>query len=222
MKKEITKIMTIIKAAPQLKSQIFTAIFLFFAGVFCEFSSPLGNTGIFGIITCTSLIYHPIMASSGSSIIQSSASAKKFQTIYPFIIQIPYHIIIFAILSWHRVYLANKPLHNMSADRNYATQCGLIILYSMLIFFSIIFEIISYRFIVIGIICAALSILPIVLSIGYIGSHMPTFLYKLTLTNSITTGLVIIILGSLLSIPAANLFYKYPITAHVMKANNKA
>lgn len=222
MKKEITKIMTIIKAAPQLKSQIFTALLLLASGALCEFSSTLGNAGILGTITCTSVIYQSIMISNGSSIVQTSASAKKFQTIYPFIIQIPYHIIIFAILSWHRIYLASKPLNDMPANRNYAIQCGLIILYSILIFFTIFFEIICSRFLVIGVIFMSLTIVPIVFSTSYIGSHMPTFLYKLTLTNSITTGLVIIILGSLLSIPAANLFYKYPISAHVMKANTKA
>jgi hypothetical protein len=161
------------------------------------------------------------MISSGSSIVQSSASAKKFQTLYPFIVQIPYSIILFALLSWHRVYLASKPLHDISADRNYATQCGLIILYSMLIFFSIIIEIIIRKFFAFGIICISLSLLPIVISISFIGLRMPSLLYKLTLTASIATGFAIVITGSLISILAANLFYKYPISAHIMKVNNR-
>ncbi|MBR4357215.1 MAG: hypothetical protein IKQ00_04750 [Butyrivibrio sp.] len=222
MKKEFKKIITIIKAAPQLKSQFFIALFLFAGGAFCEFSSNLGNTGILGIFACISTIYQSIMQSNGSSMVQSSAAAKKFQTLYPFIIQIPYNIIIFAILSWHRVYLADKPLNNMSATCNYATQCSLIILYSMLIFFSIIFQIISNRFFVIGIIFMSLSIVPIVISISFVGLRMQALLYRITSTNAVIIGYLIIIVGSLLSILLANLLYKYPISAHVMKANNKA
>ncbi|WP_026655271.1 hypothetical protein [Butyrivibrio sp. AE3003] len=222
MKKEITKIMTIIKAAPQLKSQIFIGIFLFVGGVFCEFSSDLGNTGIIGLSTCVCLIYQSIMISSGSSIVQSSASAKKLQTLYPFILQMPFHIIIFALLSWHRVYLSSKPIPDMSADRIYAIQCGLIILYSIAIFIISISEIITRKFFVFGVICICITYAPIILSICFIGIRVPSLLYKLTLTASIAAGFAIVITGSLLSILVANLLYKYPISAHVMKANNKA
>ena len=68
----------------------------------------------------------------------------------------------------------------------------------------------------------SLSIIPIVISISFVGLRMQALLYRITSTNAVIIGYLIIIVGSLLSILLANLLYKYPISAHVMKANNKA
>jgi hypothetical protein len=46
--------------------------------------------------------------------------------------------------------------------------------------------------------------------------------FKINMKSAIAIGFLIMIAGSLLSILVANLLYKYPISAHVMKENNKA
>lgn len=68
----------------------------------------------------------------------------------------------------------------------------------------------------------SLSIVPIVISISFVGLRMQALLYRITSTNAVIIGYLIIVVGSLLSILLANLLYKYPISAHVMKANTKA
>lgn len=72
-------------------------------------------------------------------------------------------------------------------------------------------------------ICAILAIIPFLVIIFNFETNNRLHLHSsLTLTNAVIIGYLIVISGFLLSPLIANQFYNYPISAHVMKANNKA
>ena len=80
MKKEIRKIITIIKAAPNLKANITTYIIMLGLGVLSFVQKNSIETSKLCLIACTSFIHQTIMTASGSGLIQSSSSAKRMQT----------------------------------------------------------------------------------------------------------------------------------------------
>ena len=161
------------------------------------------------------------MVVSGSDIVQSSSAAKKLQTVYPFFILLPAQIIVFTLLSIYRVYLASKPMNDMTQPKNYAVQCEHILIISLVFFVTMICEIIMHKFYVFGIITFVILVVPLIL---YSDSNalISNFFSSITLTDSILSGLLIIIAGSLLAILTANLLYNHPIADQIIKLNNKA
>ena len=221
MKKDIKLMISIIKAAPQMKQKIIGSVLLLFIGILSEILTvSFNNSGGLLLIDAAITYYQCSMLVCGANLVQSSATAKKLQTAYPFFIQIPAYFIIFLIMSIYRAYLANKPLDNIPLSQHYAIQCEHILLISLLFFATMIVEIIIHKFFVLGIIALLCTALPLIL---YANSNalLSNYFYNITLTNAIIAGIFIIIAGSLLSVLVANLLYKYPISAHVMKMNNK-
>ena len=216
MKKEIRKIITIIKTAPHLKFQIIFSVIMLLAGIICEFLI-YNNFAFMVLLTNSVLFFHQsIMTASGSGLAQSSASAKKFQTAFPFYIQIPMYIITFLIISLHRLYIASSPLQDVSSKNNFYPQDG-IFYYSALCFCFLIYEAICYKHIILSSIFLFITLFPIILF-----TFILDIFLKISLTSTIALGFLIIIAGSLLAILAANLLYKYPISAHMMKENTKS
>ena len=221
MKKDIKLMISIIKAAPQMKQKIIGSVLLLFIGILSEILTvSFNNSGGLLLIDAAITYYQCSMLVCGANLVQSSSTAKKLQTTYPFFIQIPAYFIIFLIMSIYRAYLANKPLDNIPLSQNYAIQCEHILLISLVFFATMICEIIIHKFFVLGLIALLCTALPLIL---YANSNalLSNYFYSITLTNAIIAGIFIIIAGSLLSVLIANLLYKYPISAHVMKMNNK-
>ena len=217
MKKEIRILETIIKTAPGLKAQIIFSAILLLVGLLCEFLSS-SNLSCMILITNSGLFfYQSIMTASGSGIAQSSASAKKLQTTYPFYIQIPMYIIIFFIISIHRLYIVSMPLPDVSLEDSYAQHGTLILGFSILCINIMILEILFSKHVILGLIFMLTIFFP-----AYIFANMFDEFFKISMNSAIALGFLIIIAGSLLAILTANLLYKYPISAHMMKENTKS
>lgn len=221
MKKEIKLIISILKAAPQIKQRVFSTLWVIFFGTVSDICSSGYSLGC-GIMIMTGalLFYQCILQVSCTGIAQSSATAKKLQTVFTFYVLIPSNIIIFMLLSAYRVYLAYKPPHNMSLSQNYTLQCESILILSLMFFFTMLSEIILNKFYVIGCAIIVLSVVPLIFWRNF-SIFISPHLTSLTLTTSIIAGFMIIIAGSLLSILMANLLYKYPQSAFLMKAATK-
>ena len=84
-----------------------------------------------------------------------------------------------------------------------------------------VFEIISYKKLVLGLIGLVFSIIPLVICVVSNNKTLDIF-HHISINSAIVAGFLIITAGSLLSILIANLLYKYPVSAHVMKVNNTA
>lgn len=216
MKKEIRKIITIIKAAPNLKANTISSIITLCVGmILLAKQGFLTGTGKILFITCTTFIQQAIMLSSGSGLIQSSSSAKRMQTFYPCIIQFPFSILMYTIIAFHSIYI--------DTTFDISWSCWFIILYSILIAGLEIMPHVNYKYFGFGFICTMLIIIPYAVIICNFEKHNILHLpSSLALTNAVIIGYLIVITGSLLSILIANLLYKSPISAHVMKANTKA
>jgi hypothetical protein len=225
MKKEIKKIITIIKAAPQLKTRIISALLFLIVGILFELGASRSTSyGILGAVylsITTTYIFQSVMSVCCSGLVQTSSSAKKLQVKSPLYIKSLMNIIFFFIISLHRVYIASKPEPDISIKESISLQCFFILSFSALYFFLSIYEIISYKFFWLSLVGIILLFVPMVIGIHYAVSHAQ-FFYNLTFPVTITSGFLIILIGSLLSIALANLLYKYPISAHVMRVNNKA
>lgn len=221
MKKDIKLMISIIKAAPQMKQKVLGSVLILFIGILSEILTvSFNNSGGLLLIDAAITYYQCSMLVCGSNLVQSSATAKKLQTTYPFFIQIPAYFIIFMILSLYRAYLSGKPMGDIPQPQNYAIQCEHILLISLVFFATMICEIIIHKFFVLGLIALLCTALPLIL---YANSNalLSNYFYSITLTNAIIAGIFIIIAGSLLSVLTANLLYKHPMSAYVMKANNK-
>ena len=216
MKKEIRKIITIIKTAPRLKSQIIFSAILLLAGILGELL--IYNNFAFMIFFTNSVLffYQSIMTASGSGLAQSSPAAKKLQTSSPFYIQIPMYIINFLIISLHRLYIASSPLQNVSSKNNFYPQDG-IFYYSALCFCFLIYEAICYKHVILSSIFLFITLFLMILF-----TFILDIFLKISLKGTIALGFLIIIAGSLLAILTANLLYKYPISANMMKQNTKS
>lgn len=227
MKKEIKKIITIIKAAPQLKTQIFCTLLFLIIGIIFELgTNKVFSYSILSIVylsTTTMYIFQTIMSVCYSGLVQSSSEAKKLQAKFPLYIKSLINIIFFFIISLHRVYIASKPEPDISIKESISLQCFFILSFSVLCFFLPIYEIISYKFFWLSLVGIVLTF-PIMIWILHAIIHSQSFysIKNLTFIVAIPLGFLILIAGSLLSIFLANLLYKYPISAHVMRFNNKA
>ena len=222
MKKELKLMINIIKATPKIKQKIYYSVIAVFLGIISDIcSASYNNAGGLIALNGAIILYQCIMVVSGSDIVQSSSAAKKLQTVYPFFILLPAQIIVFTLLSIYRVYLASKPMNDMTQPKNYAVQCEHILIISLVFFVTMICEIIMHKFYVFGIITFVILVVPLIL---YSDSNalISNFFSSITLTDSILSGLLIIIAGSLLAILTANLLYNHPIADQIIKLNNKA
>ena len=163
------------------------------------------------------IFFMSIVNTSGSGLAQSSPSAKKLQTVYPFYIQIPLYIIAFLLISIHRLYIVSKPLPNLSLQESYAKHGTLILAFSVLCINFMLYEILFSKRTLLSIIFMVIIFIPTI-----IFTSMLDEFFKINMKSSIAIGFLIMIAGSLLSTLVANLLYKYPVSAHVMKENNKA
>ena len=222
MKKEIRKIITLAKAAPNLKSQIISAIIALLAGIMLEITTAYYSNSIAGgicIINSILFIHQSIMITSGTGLAQSSPSAKKLQTIYP-LLKLPVYIITFVIVSIHRLYLVNNHLQDIPIKDSSAAQCSYILCFSTTCFFFLMLENICYKHLILGCICMIPAAAPIIINAVSYKNNFDIF-YHISIKSSIAIGFLIIIAGSLLAFLVANLFYKHPISAHFMKLNYK-
>ena len=89
MKKEVKKIITILKATPKLKLNIIASVVLFLLGMIGELLSHSNLSNMIFFTNSAIFFFMSIVNTSGSGLAQSSPSAKKLQTVYPFYIQIP-------------------------------------------------------------------------------------------------------------------------------------
>lgn len=228
MKKEIKKIITIIKAAPQLKTRIICTLLFLIAGICIELAANTSTSynalGLVYISCAAGYVYQTIMLVSCSGLAQTSSSAKKLQTSFPFYIKMLMNSIFFFIISLHRIYIASKPALDISIKESISTQCFYILMFSAICFLSSIFEILSQKFFCLSLISIIVLSATIIIWIRYAIAHSLPFynITNLTFPIAITLGFLMIIAGSLLAILIANLLYKYPISAHVMRVNNKA
>lgn len=224
MKRDIHRIITLVKASPNLKTNIICSITMFLSGLTIEIVSSYSKSnnigGIF-IINSVLYLYQGILLANKSGLVQSSPSAKKLQTVYPFFIRVPIYLLTFIIISLHRFYITNKALPDISSEEHYASQCTYILCLSIICFCYLVFEIISYKKLVLGLIGLVFSIIPLVICVMSNNKTLDIF-HHISLNSAIVAGFLIITAGSLLSILIANLLYKYPVSAHVMKVNNKA
>ena len=224
MKRDIHRIITLVKASPNLKTNIICSITMFLSGLTIEIVSSYSKSnnigGIF-IINSVLYLYQGILLANKSGLVQSSPSAKKLQTVYPFFIRVPIYLLTFIIISLHRFYITNKVLPDISSEEHYASQCTYILCLSIICFCYLVFEIISYKKLVLGLIGLVFSIIPLVICVMSNNKTLDIF-HHISLNSAIVAGFLIITAGSLLSILIANLLYKYPVSAHVMKVNNKA
>ena len=224
MKRDINRIITLVKASPNLKTNIICSITMFLSGLTIEIASSYSKSnnigGIF-IINSVLYLYQGIFLASKSGLVQSSPSAKKLQTVYPFFIRVPIYLLTFIIISLHRFYITNKALPDISSEEHYASQCTYILCLSIICFCYLVFEIISFKKLVLGLIGLVFSIIPLVICVVSNNKTLDIF-HHISINSAIVAGFLIITAGSLLSILLANLLYKYPVSAHVMKVNNKA
>ena len=216
MKKEAKKILTIIKATPKLKLNIIASIISLIIGiVFLALSSSA--IGLICTSSCTIFIHQAIMLPTGSGLVQSSSSAKKLQAFYHFIVQLLCSIIIYTFFTFYYMYISEISAIEMSPSSFF------IIFYSYMIATFQIIETLNCKCFGLGTICALLPIfLLLVKAFNHESNNLLNLVFSLNPTNAVIIGYLIIIVGSLLSILLANLLYKYPISAHVMKANTKA
>ena len=222
MKKEFKLIISIIKATPQIKQKIYYSVLISFLGIISDIcTASYNNAAGLMVLSGVLILYQCIMIVCGSDIVQSSTVAKKLQTVYPFFIIIPSQIIIFISLSFYRVYLASKPMNDMTQQKNYAVQCEHILIISLVFFVTMICEIIMQKYYVFGIITFVILVVPLILY-SNTNALISNFFFSITLTDSILSGLLIIIAGSLLAILTANLLYNHPIADQIIKLNNKA
>lgn len=217
MKKEVKKIITIIKATPKLKLNIIASVVLFLLGMIGELLSHSNLSNMIFFTNSAIIFFMSIVNTSGSGLAQSSPSAKKLQTVYPFYIQIPLYIITFLLISIHRLYIVSKPLPNLSLQESYAKHGTLILVFSVLCINCMLYGILFSKRTLLSIIFMVIIFIPTVI----LTSMLDEF-FKINMKSAIAIGFLIMIAGSLLSILVANLLYKYPISAHVMKENNKA
>lgn len=217
MKKEVKKIITILKATPKLKLNIIASVVLFLLGMIGELLSYSNLSNMIFFTNSAIIFFMSIVNISGSGLAQSSPSAKKLQTVYPFYIQIPLYIITFLLISIHRLYIVSKPLPNLSLQESYAKHGTLILVFSVLCINCMLYGILFSKRTLLSIIFMVIIFIPTI-----IFTSMLDDFFKINMKSSIAIGFLIMIAGSLLSILVANLLYKYPISAHVMKENNKA
>ncbi|WP_295095326.1 hypothetical protein [Ruminococcus sp.] len=227
MKKDIKLMISIIKAAPQLKFGIINTMLSLSGGICIELASSkffeYNFLGLLFLSNATEVIYQSIILVSCSGLGQTSSSAKKLQVSFPFYLQLLINSIFFFFISIHRVYIASNPALELSMKENINMQCFGIVFFSALCFISSIFNILSKKFFslsLVGIISFSVTYM-----IVFIHSiKHPQFFYNVTVftfPTAITSGFLIIFAGSLLSLLVANLLYKYPLSAHVIKVNNK-
>ena len=217
MKKEVKKIITILKATPKLKLNIIASVVLFLLGMIGELLSYSNLSNMIFFTNSAIIFFMSIVNISGSGLAQSSPSAKKLQTVYPFYIQIPLYIITFLLISIHRLYIVSKPLPNLSLQESYAKHGTLILVFSVLCINCMLYGILFSKRTLLSIIFMVIIFIPTI-----IFTSMLDDFFKINMNSSIAIGFLIMIAGSLLSILVANLLYKYPVSAHVMKENNKA
>ncbi len=227
MKKDIKLMISIIKAAPQLKFGIINTMLSLSAGICIELASSkffeYNFLGLLFLSNATEVIYQSIILVSCSGLGQTSSSAKKLQASFPFYLQLLINSIFFFFISIHRVYIASNPALELSMKENINMQCFGIVFFSALCFISSIYNILSKKFFslsLVGIISFSVTYM-----IVFIHSiKHPQFFYNVTVftfPTAITSGFLIILAGSLLSLLVANLLYKYPLSAHIIKVNNK-
>lgn len=217
MKKEVKKIITILKATPKLKLNIIASVVLFLLGMIGELLSHSNLSNMIFFTNSAIFFFMSIVNTSGSGLAQSSPSAKKLQTVYPFYIQIPLYIITFLLISIHRLYIVSKPLPNLSLQESHAKHSTLILAFSVLCINFMLYEILIIKRTLLSIIFMVIIFLPTI-----IFTSMLDEFFKINMKSAIAIGFLIMIAGSLLSILVANLLYKYPVSYHVMTENNKA
>lgn len=217
MKKEVKKIITILKATPKLKLNIIASVVLFLLGMIGELLSYSNLSNMIFFTNSAIIFFMSIVNISGSGLAQSSPSAKKLQTVYPFFIQIPLYIITFLLISIHRLYIVSKPLPNLSLQESYAKHGTLILAFSVLCINFMLYEILFSKRTLLSIIFMVIIFIPTI-----IFTSMLDEFFKINMKSAIAIGFLIMIAGSLLSILVANLLYKYPVSYHVMAENNKA
>ena len=149
-------------------------------------------------------------------LVQSSQAKKKMQTYYPFLLCIPYLLLVYVIVFVYHFYLAKNGMEGFTYSVNYGIQSKYLFFAGAMLGTLLIYSVVSYKLFVgstIVLVIVEISIIFLGLSesqklISFFGRHF---------TQSVAFSIIFVVIGCAGAVIMANLLYKKDIDEIAVK-----
>ncbi|MCR5800330.1 MAG: hypothetical protein K6G69_09665 [Lachnospiraceae bacterium] len=209
MIKELTTAYKLVRYGLRIKQQTFFAILFAVLGIVFEIligeETPLGAIYI---ILSGMFLYQMILTSDLSTLVQSSPYKKKIQCLYPVVSLIPWlsvSMVIITIIHWN---FAKK------SEEAYAQQANLMITLGLIMFITLVYFGICYKFFIISTLVMAFSIM---LPMGAFARGGVFADNGLSFSQGTIIACIMVVIGSVLCIILTNAFYRRDISKMALR-----
>ena len=216
--KSLIKCFKLLKYSAQLKRSIIFMVIIGICGFFMEFASSESQSfiGGFYIFLFPVMIGQMLFTLSMSGLIQSSSYKKKLQTGFPFMVQLPITGISLFVVIAHRAWIVKHGTPGISDAENYTSQAAYIFWLGVIIFFSLVYFGVCYKFFV-----ASLVVFCIIVAVVMTGMHneylgLNSIVGK-SFEVSVAITVILYLLGNLVSYLISNLLYKCDMSEYMIK-----
>ncbi|MCR4651734.1 MAG: hypothetical protein K5662_08285 [Lachnospiraceae bacterium] len=161
MLKELLKSYRIVQYGLKVRTQVLFGAFFGIFGIAMEVVTRGKNIiGSFYIILAGMFIYQLIISSDMSTLVQSSPHKKKIQCVYPLISIIPWIYVCITILAVINGYFAG------TSSEAYIDICRMTAQLSIILFLSIIYFPLSYKYFVVATVALFVTVWPAMLIVA--------------------------------------------------------
>ena len=216
--KSFIKCFKLFKYSAQLKNSLFFMFIIGTVGFFLEFSASKDHSfiGGFYIFLFPVMIGQMLMTISLSGLVQSSYLKKRLQTLFPHIITFPITGLSLFIVIMHRAFMIRNGVPGVSDAENYSAQSVYIFGLGVLIFFSLIYFAVCYKFFVASLIVFFCIMIPGMIVMQNPYSPINQFMGR-DFGVSVIAAIVLFLMGNIISLVLSNLLYKYELSEYMVK-----
>lgn len=218
MIKDTKKLLKMAKYIPGIKSQLIVMITLFSLGVVFEFTGEdhFVLSGMYMLLPC-SIFFHIAYTGNVSSMMQTSSLKKYSQTVFPFIFTVPFALIMYSLLVFHRVMLAKNTISDDPAHIS-GLEANSIILLGMILFVSLIYFSLCFKYFAASLVIFFILVMALVLGNVNDSTILFDYLAGGNFNFAVGLGYILVILGSVVSFILASALYKKDISKLATKS----
>ncbi|SHI39110.1 hypothetical protein SAMN02745229_03012 [Butyrivibrio fibrisolvens DSM 3071] len=208
MLKDFITAVKLLKYNPKVKSHaVFSGIF-FVIGLFFELTGKGDSIlGVLYLLFPATTFWQSHYTSCMCGLVQSSQAKKKMQTYYPFLLCIPYLLLVYVIVFVYHFYLAKNGMEGFTYSVNYGIQSKYLFFAGAMLGILLIYSVVSYKLfvgstIVLGIVEISIIFLGLSESqklISFFGRHF---------AQSVAFSIIFVVIGCAGAVIMANLLYK--------------
>lgn len=194
----------------KVKLQLGMAAFFFAIGLFIDIMSK-GSSYIAGfyVVLAGMFIFQCIISMDASTLIQSSGYKKKIQTSFPYMAVIPLVTVFYTILAVAHGIMAGYPIDGRTLTESYNIQVAYLFAMSILLFITLLYFGICYKFFMVGMILLIATIMPLSM---FISKYEEWIFSTFSLSQVIILGYILIAVGFVVSVLLSKAFYRKPLS----------